>query len=63
MSFIAGLHLVQQHRPSLRVWGPTNAEASWYQSFTFLVRDQRLGANIGSAMAPPALVVLMLTHR
>merc|ERR1712046_246758 len=36
-------------------WGPTNAEASQAQSFTFLVRDQRLGANIGSAMGPTGL--------
>ena len=30
-------------------YGPTNAEASQSQSFIFLVRDQRLGANIASA--------------
>ncbi|MFL0771008.1 MAG: photosystem II reaction center protein CP43 [Prochlorococcus sp.] len=36
-------------------YGPTNAESSQSQSFTFLVRDQRLGANIGSAMGPTGL--------
>jgi photosystem II CP43 chlorophyll apoprotein len=36
-------------------YGPSNAEASQAQSFTFLVRDQRLGANIGSAMGPTGL--------
>ena len=28
-------------------YGPTNAEASQAQSFTFLVRDQRIGAKVG----------------
>lgn len=36
-------------------YGPTNAEASQAQAFTFLVRDQRLGANIGSAQGPTGL--------
>ncbi|MCH2565525.1 MAG: photosystem II reaction center protein CP43 [Prochlorococcus sp. ALOHA_A2.0_51] len=36
-------------------YGPSNAEASQAQSFTFLVRDQRLGANIGTAMGPTGL--------
>jgi len=36
-------------------YGPTNAEASQAQSFTFLVRDQRIGANIGSTMGPTGL--------
>merc|ERR1711966_52718 len=36
-------------------YGPTNAESSQAQSFTFLVRDQRMGANIGSAMGPTGL--------
>jgi photosystem II CP43 chlorophyll apoprotein len=36
-------------------FGPTNAEASQAQSFTFLVRDQKLGANIGSAQGPTGL--------
>ncbi|KAJ0801782.1 putative photosystem antenna protein [Helianthus annuus] len=30
-------------------YGPTGPEASQAQAFTFLVRDQRLGANVGSA--------------
>ena len=36
-------------------YGPTSAEASQAQAFTFLVRDQRLGANIGSAQGPTGL--------
>ncbi|MEL7034101.1 MAG: photosystem II reaction center protein CP43 [Cyanobacteria bacterium J06592_8] len=36
-------------------FGPTNAEASQAQSFVFLVRDQKLGANIGSAQGPTGL--------
>ncbi len=36
-------------------YGPTNAEASQAQSFVFLVRDQQLGANIGSAQGPTGL--------
>ncbi len=36
-------------------YGPTNAEASQSQSFVFLVRDQKLGANIGSAQGPTGL--------
>jgi photosystem II CP43 chlorophyll apoprotein len=36
-------------------FGPTAAEASQSQAFTFLVRDQRLGANIGSAQGPTGL--------
>uniref|UniRef100_K4CYR8 Uncharacterized protein n=1 Tax=Solanum lycopersicum TaxID=4081 RepID=K4CYR8_SOLLC len=30
-------------------YGPTRPEASQAQAFTFLVRDQRLGANVGSS--------------
>ncbi|KAL5069519.1 hypothetical protein RYX36_020406 [Vicia faba] len=30
-------------------YGPTGPEASQAQAFTFLVRDQRLGANVGSS--------------
>ncbi|PHT54971.1 Photosystem II CP43 reaction center protein [Capsicum baccatum] len=37
-----------QHRP-------TGPEASQAQEFTFLVRDQRLGANVGSAQGPTGL--------
>jgi photosystem II CP43 chlorophyll apoprotein len=36
-------------------YGPTNAEASQAQAFVFLARDQRLGANIGSAQGPTGL--------
>lgn len=36
-------------------YGPTNAEASQAQALTFLVRDLRLGANIGSAQGPTGL--------
>jgi photosystem II CP43 chlorophyll apoprotein len=36
-------------------YGPTNAEASQSQSFVFLIRDQRLGANIASAQGPTGL--------
>ena len=36
-------------------YGPTNAEASQAQAFVFLARDQRMGANIGSAQGPTGL--------
>jgi photosystem II CP43 chlorophyll apoprotein len=36
-------------------FGPTNAESSQSQSFVFLARDQKLGANIGSAQGPTGL--------
>jgi photosystem II CP43 chlorophyll apoprotein len=36
-------------------YGPTAAEASQSQAFTFLVRDQRLGANVASAQGPTGL--------
>lgn len=36
-------------------YGPTNAEASQAQSFVFLVRDQKLGANIASSQGPTGL--------
>ena len=35
--------------------GPTGPEASQSQAFTFLVRDQRLGANVASAQGPTGL--------
>ncbi|KAB2021777.1 hypothetical protein ES319_D07G163000v1, partial [Gossypium barbadense] len=38
-------------------YGPTGPEASQAQAFTFLVRDQRLGANVGSAQGPTRLVI------
>ncbi|MEL7085384.1 MAG: photosystem II reaction center protein CP43 [Cyanobacteria bacterium P01_A01_bin.3] len=36
-------------------YGPTEPEASQAQAFTFLVRDQRLGANISQAQGPTGL--------
>jgi photosystem II CP43 chlorophyll apoprotein len=36
-------------------YGPTSSEASQAQAMTFLVRDLRLGANIGSAQGPTGL--------
>ncbi|CAN6454003.1 unnamed protein product [Victoria cruziana] len=36
-------------------YGPTGPEASQAQAFTFLVRDQHLGANVGSAQGPNGL--------
>jgi len=36
-------------------FGPTAAEASQSQALTFLVRDQRLGANVASAQGPTGL--------
>ncbi|WMV07162.1 hypothetical protein MTR67_000547 [Solanum verrucosum] len=33
-------------------YGPTGSEVSQAQAFTFIVRDQRLGANVGSAQGP-----------
>jgi len=36
-------------------FGPTAAEASQAQALTFLIRDQRLGANVGSAQGPTGL--------
>jgi photosystem II CP43 chlorophyll apoprotein len=36
-------------------FGPTNAESSQAQSFVFLVRDQKLGANVASAQGPTGL--------
>ncbi|MGF1514247.1 MAG: photosystem II reaction center protein CP43 [Elainellaceae cyanobacterium] len=36
-------------------YGPTSSEASQAQAFTFMVRDQRLGANVGSAQGPTGL--------
>jgi photosystem II CP43 chlorophyll apoprotein len=36
-------------------YGPTAAEASQAQAFTFLVRDQRLGAKVASSQGPTGL--------
>ncbi len=56
MGFIAAAYIWFNNTayPS-EFYGPTNAESSQSQSFTFLVRDQRMGANIGSAMGPTGL--------
>lgn len=37
------------------VYGPTGPEASQAQSFTFLVRDSKLGLNVASSQGPTAL--------
>ncbi|KAK8518088.1 hypothetical protein V6N12_017246 [Hibiscus sabdariffa] len=39
----------------IEFYGPTEPEASQAQAFTILVRDQRLGANVGSAQGPTGL--------
>lgn len=36
-------------------FGPTGPEASQAQAMTFLIRDQKLGANVGSAQGPTGL--------
>lgn len=36
-------------------FGPTNAEASQAQALVFLARDQKIGANVGSAQGPTGL--------
>ncbi len=36
-------------------YGPTGPEASQSQAFTFLIRDQRLGASVAAAQAPTGL--------
>uniref|UniRef100_K3Z2T5 photosystem II n=1 Tax=Setaria italica TaxID=4555 RepID=K3Z2T5_SETIT len=43
------------HSLVIEFYGPTGPEASQAQAFTFLVRDQRLGANVGSAQGPTGL--------
>jgi hypothetical protein len=50
MSFVASAYIWFNNTayPS-EFYGPTNAESSQAQSFTFLVRDQRLGAATWSA--------------
>ncbi|ASC73621.1 Photosystem II CP43 reaction center protein [Halomicronema hongdechloris C2206] len=56
MGFIAAFYVWFNNTayPS-EFYGPTNAEASQAQAFTFLVRDMRLGANIGAAQGPTGL--------
>jgi photosystem II CP43 chlorophyll apoprotein len=36
-------------------YGPIGPEVSQAQSFTFLVRDQKLGIDVGTAVGPTAL--------
>ena len=56
MAFIASCYVWFNNTayPS-EFYGPTNAEASQAQAMTFLVRDLRLGANIGAAQGPTGL--------
>ena len=56
MSFIASCYVWFNNTayPS-EFYGPTNAEASQAQAFTFLARDQQMGANIGSSQGPTGL--------
>jgi hypothetical protein len=43
-------------------YGPTGPEASQSQAFTFLVRDQRLGASVAKAQAPTGLGKYLLAN-
>ena len=56
MGFTASLYAWYNNTayPS-ELYGPTGPEASQSQAFTFLVRDQRLGANVSSAQGPTGL--------
>jgi photosystem II CP43 chlorophyll apoprotein len=56
MSFIATCYIWFNNTvyPS-EFYGPTGPEASQAQALTFIVRDQRLGANIGQAQGPTGL--------
>jgi photosystem II CP43 chlorophyll apoprotein len=56
MAFIASCYVWFNNTayPS-EFYGPTNAESSQAQAMTFLVRDMRLGANIGAAQGPTGL--------
>ena len=56
MGFTAALYAWYNNTayPS-ELYGPTGPEASQSQAFTFLVRDQRLGANVSSAQGPTGL--------
>ncbi|KAI5398350.1 hypothetical protein KIW84_063947 [Lathyrus oleraceus] len=44
-------------------YGPTEPEASQTQAFTFLVRDQRLRANVGSSQGPTGLGKYLMRSR
>ncbi len=56
MAFIASAYVWFNNTayPS-EFYGPTNAEASQAQAFVFLARDQKMGANVGSAQGPTGL--------
>jgi photosystem II CP43 chlorophyll apoprotein len=56
MSFIASIMVWYNNTayPS-EFFGPTGPEASQAQAMTFLIRDQKLGANVGSAQGPTGL--------
>jgi photosystem II CP43 chlorophyll apoprotein len=56
MGFIASIMVWYNNTayPS-EFFGPTGPEASQAQAMTFLVRDQKLGANVGSAQGPTGL--------
>jgi photosystem II CP43 chlorophyll apoprotein len=56
MGFIAAVYSWYNNTayPS-EFYGPTGPEASQAQSFTFLVRDQKLGINVASSQGPTAL--------
>jgi photosystem II CP43 chlorophyll apoprotein len=56
MAFIAAIYVWFNNTayPS-EFYGPTGPEASQAQALTFLIRDQRLGANVGSAQGPTGL--------
>jgi photosystem II CP43 chlorophyll apoprotein len=56
MGFIASIMVWYNNTayPS-EFFGPTGPEASQAQALTFLIRDQRLGANVGSAQGPTGL--------
>jgi photosystem II CP43 chlorophyll apoprotein len=56
MGFIASVFVWYNNTvyPS-EFFGPTGPEASQAQAMTFLIRDQKLGANVGSAQGPTGL--------
>jgi hypothetical protein len=47
--------LVQQYSIPFRILRSLLDQASQSQAFAFLVRDQRLGANVASAQGPTGL--------
>jgi photosystem II CP43 chlorophyll apoprotein len=55
MGFTASFTFYNNTAYPSELYGPTGPEASQSQAFTFLVRDQRLGANVSSAQGPTGL--------